>query len=936
MRKNYLLSVLSIFMLLVCNIVVAQPNMEVPLDPQLRYGKLENGMTYYIRHNEEPKERAGFYIIQNVGSMLENDDQQGLAHFLEHMAFNGSKHFPKVINTLQKQGMQFGREINAYTTFDETVYNISNVPTTNKELMDTCLLVLNNWSNYLLLTEEEIDKERGVIREEIRTRRHVGWRRFFDQLPVIFKGSKYAERDLLGPVDIINNFEYKTIRDFYHNWYRTDLQAIAIVGDFDVDEMEAKVKELFSTIPAIENPKERVYYKVPDNQEPIFGLVTDPEETNFSVSVMIKHPAPEFKDKNMVYYRNDMVIDLYNTMFRNRITELLQKENPPFIDGRSNYGGFVARTKDFYQINITANPGESARGLEAMLIENERVKRHGFTMGELERAKINMLTNIESAYKKREKRSHDRFCMQYAQHHLTNEPVPGIEFRYQFAQQALPTISLEEINALAPKWMIKENRIYIVSGPKKEDVKHLTKEELFAIVDKVEKMEVEPYVDEAAATTLIEEEIKGGKVITTKEVKELDAVEWTLSNGVKVVYRYSDLNKDQVLFTSYSKGGASQYATEELPSAEFGMQITDAFGVGEFDAITLQKVMTGKKASVRPALGELTEALNGDCVPKDFETLLQLIYLNFEQPRFDETAFNAMMQRNKAFVTNMQNNPQKIMQDSITRILANYHEREQIIDLEYFDKVDFSTIEKVYRDRFQDASDFTFAFVGHLPTEEAKPLIEKYLGALTDIDRTEEWVDHNVDMPEGETSKSIEIKLDVPKSTVRVQYGNACEYSAENKVYAKVIQNILTILYTENIREKEGGTYGVGVGARISHYPKAKFNLGMGFDCDPEKADYLRSLLYKEIDQLLAEGPSQVNLDKVIDNLKKQRAETLQQNRFWLNALKAYYFDNEDIVAPENYEHILDKVTVKDIQDAAKKFFTGANRVEITFRPKAE
>lgn len=940
MRKNYFISLLGTFLCMSGFVFAQQPQQipPVPMEPQTKVGKLPNGMTYYIRHNEEPKERASFYIIQNVGAMLENDDQNGLAHFLEHMAFNGTENFKGkgIINMLEKHGVAFGRNLNAYTSFDETVYNISNVPTNEPAFLDSCLLILNDWSNYLLLTEEEIDNERGVIREEWRTRRTAGFRLAFNSFKHLYKGSKYAERDIIGDLDVINNFKYQTIRDFYHDWYRTDLQAIAIVGDFDADKMEAKVKEMFSKIPAVENPKKREFYTVPDNKEPIYALVTDPEATTTDVAIFIKHPAVADKDKNVMYYRNQMVVSLYNTMMRNRINELLQKGNPPFIDGYSRFGKHIPRNKNFYQMGATLSPNKFEEGLTAILVETEKVKRHGFTPGELDRAKTNMLTSIESAFKKRDKRSHDRFCSMFKSHYLQNEPTPGIEFRYQFAQQVLPTISVEEINTLAPKWLTKENRVFMVTGPEKDKDKLLTQDQITSIIAKVDKMEIEAYVDEVAATSLIEEDIEGGKVVATKEIKELGAIEWTLSNGAKVVYRFSDLNKDQLLFTSFSKGGSSKYSATDLPSASMGTSLMGTFGVGDFDAIALKKVMTGKKASVNPGVGDLTEALNGNCVPKDFETMLQLIYLNFEKPRFDETAFNAIMQRYKAYFANMQNNPQKIVQDSITRIASNYHERAMIMDSDYLDQIDLKTIEKVYRDRFQDASDFTFCFVGNVKAEDAKPLIEKYIGALTDKDRKENWVDHQVNMPKGKTVRNIELALNVPKATVVIRMGKKAKFTPENQVYASILKSILDIRYIESVREEEGGTYGVGVGSAVSHFPESMFKLYISFDCDPAKADQLRPIIYKEIDKIIAEGPTSVDLDKVVKNIKKQRAESMQKNNFWLGALKKYYFDNENITAAENFDKIVDNVTVKDIQKAAKNFIKGADIVEITFRPKAE
>ncbi|TKG90408.1 insulinase family protein [Puteibacter caeruleilacunae] len=940
MRRLFSFLAVGLFLLSIGNAHAQfDPNAPVKLDPQVRYGKLENGLTYYIRHNEEPKERASFYIIQNVGAMLENDDQNGLAHFLEHMAFNGTKHFPGkgIINFLEKHGVAFGRNINAYTSFDETVYNLSNVPTTQASLLDSCLLVLNDWSNYLLLTDEEIDNERGVIHEEWRTRRVAGFRLFKKSQPYMFKGSKYAERDVIGSLDVIDNFKYNTIRDFYHDWYRTDLQAIAIVGDFDADEMETKVKNLFSKIPAVDNPKKREYYNIPDNEEPIFTVSTDPEATTSDISIMIKRDAVVPEAKNMDYLRSIYRNNLFNSMMGQRINELLQKENPPFISGSISNGGFMGRFKDAYSISTRCDSKNEATALTAIMTESERLRQHGFTQSELDRAKVNLLNSIETAYKRRDKRNHDSFCREFKSHYIDNDPAPGIEFELDFLKSILPTITLEEMNKLAPSYITPNNRVVIISGAEGEGVKHLSKEETFAIINKIENSKVEPYVDAAAGSSLLAEDaLPASKLVSEKPIKELNAVEWTFANGVKVAYKFSELNKDQLMFTSFSRGGESQYKVEDLYSAGMTNNFIGTFGVGDFDAIALQKMLTGKNVSVSPKIGELTEGISGSCSPKDFETMMQLIYLYFENPRFDQTAFNALMQRYENFLKNMSNNPQKIMQDSLSMILTDHHERTLLMNNEYLKKVNMQTMEKIYKDRFQDASDFTFCFVGNIPVEEAKPVVEKYLGALTDKDRKEDWVDHHVDSPKGHTKKDIYLKLSVPKATVNISWSKKVPYSTEGKIYATILKQILDLRYIESVREKEGGTYGVGVSSSLSRYPEGEFGLFAKFDCDPEKADHLKTIIFKELNQIIENGPTQIDLDKAVKNLKKQRGESVQQNGFWLGALRSLYFDNENITAPENFENIVNNVTIKDIQKAANDFVKGANLVEITFRPKAE
>ncbi len=910
----------------------------VPLDPAAIHGVLDNGLTYYIRHNEEPRERASFYIVQNVGAVLEEDNQNGLAHFLEHMAFNGTEHFPGkgVIKTLERNGIAFGRELNAYTWFDETSYNISNVPTTDPALLDTCLLILRDWADGLLLTEEEIDKERGVIREEWRTRRNAGFRMFNKSQEYYFRDSKYAERDVIGDLDVIESSDYEILRAFYHDWYRTDLQAIMVVGDFDPAGMEASIKDLFSAISPVENPRPRPTYRVPENSELIYGLVTDPEATSSAVSIYIKHDGVPAEKKTLAYLRHDYVHGLYNSMFASRISELLRKENPPFIYGSANYGGFVARELNAYSISATLNPGEEARGLEAILTENERVRRHGFTSTELERAKANLLTAVETSYNKREKRSHDQFCSSYRGHYLTNEPAPGIEFVFEFVEEILPSIGLEEINALPAAWMTDENRVLVVRGPEQEGQHHLSEAEVVAIMAKVEATEVEPYVDEVSGSVLLEVVPEGGTIVATRAVPDLGAVEWMLGNGATVVYRYSDLTKDEIRFSAYSPGGTSIYPVESLPSARMASSLVRNFGVGDFDATALEKLLAGKNASVSPSIGGLTEGLGGSCSPDDLETMLQLAYLCFENPRFDEAAYEATMQRNRAWIEEARNDPQKAIRDSVSLITNDHHPRAMVFDLDYLDRVDFEIVEKIYRERLKDASDFTFLFVGYMEADEARPLIETYLGAIGDAGRDETWVDNGVGMPEGRTERTILIELNVPKATVHIKYGNEIEYTPENRIHLRIIEEILDLRYTETIREEEGGTYSVSVRRSMSHYPREKMSLTMRFDCDPDEAAHLKSLIYSEIDVLLEKGPSQGDLAKTIENMRKQREEVMQRNGFWMSALRSYYYHGIDIVAPENYDHILDAVTVESVRETAKRMLEGADVVDITFLPLAE
>ena len=912
-------------------------NAPVPMDPQTRTGKLPNGMTYYVRHNAEPKERASFYIIQNVGAILENDDQNGLAHFLEHMAFNGSENFPgrkSITNMLEKHGVEFGRNVNAYTAQDETVYNISDVPTTNEGLLDTCLLVLHDWSSFLTLADDEIDGERGVITEEWRTRRTPDFRIRNQIMPVLLKDSKYAERDVIGDLEIIQNFKYQTLRDYYHKWYGPDLQAIAVVGDFDVDEMEKKIKEVFSSIPPRKGGAVRESFSVPEHSEILYVLATDPEVTSSSVSVYIKFPATPKEQKNHEYLKRGLLRSFYNGMLNQRIREILQKSNPPFISASSGFSGLV-RGVDCYAMAATANPNKEAEALEAVYRENVRVQRHGFTQGELDRMKTNMLVGLESAKKQQDKTTSESWIQEMKANFLEGEPMMEFDYYYNFMTYLIPTITVEEVSALADEYIKRQNMVIVVDGPS-EGVRHITKEEAIAVMDKVDAEDIEPYEDESATTSLISEELPGSKIVSTKELPQFDAVEWTLGNGAKVVFRKADYEQDQVAVTSYSEGGTSLYDLDKLASASVASQFVGAYGLGDFDAISLNKVLTGKQAQSQVSIGGMSESVGGASTPKDLETLFQLIYLRFEHPRFDKEAHQALMQRNLAAIANMDNNPQKIMQDTLGSIMSCNSPRNMKINKEFFDKISLEQIEEVYRDRIKDASDFTFFIVGNVGADTVKPLVEKYIGSIKDYDREETWRDNHVRGPKGRTEQVIELDLTTPKSTVIVNFSKEMKTSIHDNLCQNILKGILDQRYLVNIREKEGGTYGVGVQAGSSKRPIEQYSMTMMFDCDPDKAEHLKSLIYAEVDKLTKEGPSQEEVDKEVTTLKKNAEQSKPHNAYWLSALTTYYIEGIDITDPKNFDDIIDKITPKDVQKFTKKLFKDADVVDLIFQPKSK
>ncbi|MCF8359019.1 MAG: insulinase family protein [Prolixibacteraceae bacterium] len=937
MNKLFILLALLLTMLIVkfcpAQIDFSQP---APIDPEIRYGILDNGLTYFIRHNKEPKERASFYIIQNVGALLEEDNQNGLAHFLEHMAFNGTEHFEGkgILNTLEKHGVAFGRNINAYTSFNETVYNLSDVPTTHPGLVDTCLLVLHDWSNYLLLTEEEINLERGVINEEWRTRRTPSFRMRNQWFPVLFKGSKWAERDVIGDTTVIRYHDPETLRDFYHDWYRTDLQAIAVVGDIDVDDTEQKIIERFSSIPALENPKERPVFKVPQHDETYYVLATDKEAQQNQINIFTLHENNDDKVKTLNDIREGYIKSLFNSMTNMRIRELLQKGQPPFVAGAIQKSSFV-RGYDSYSLLAIANPDEEDKALKAILAENEKIKRFGFNASELERAKINYLTNLESSYKQKDKIRNDSYCAGIRDFYLTGDPVTGIDFSYQFANAIMPTITVEEVNQKAKNWMKETNRTIVITGPG-EGTTHLTKDEAINILAGASNMKVEAYIDAASSASLIEEELPGAEIVAEKQMEELDAVEWTLANNVKVIYRHADYEKDNVLLSAFSKGGTSLWDDEYVPSLQMATTFIEAYGIGEYDAITLQKLLAGKKVSLSPTLSGLTEGFSGSSTPKDFETMMQLTYLYFEKPRFDKEAHDALMSRYMAYVKNLEKDPRKIMQDSLTIIRADYHPRARTIGTQFLSEIDFNNIEEIYNDRFSDAGDFIFFIVGNIEEETAREMAQKYLGSLTDTDREETWIDRKVRRPEGLTEKVIPVPLTTPKANVNILYETDMEFNPENMLALKALEGILDLRYTEKVREEEGGTYGVGIGTDLNKFPVEKATVQINFDCDPNRADELKTIVYGEIDKIVDEGPTQVDFDKTIKNLLKDREQSREHNSFWLNALNNMYYTGLNTASEENYEDILNSMTQEDVQQLTKSLFNDPDLIDIVFIPKPE
>ncbi len=781
----------------------------IAVDPAYRIGKLDNGLTWYIRHNTEPAGRASYYIIQNVGAILENDDQNGLAHFLEHMAFNGTKRFPGkgVLNTLERHGVAFGQNINAYTSWDETVYNLSDVPVNKPGLIDSCLMILADWSDFLALSEEEINKERGVIIEEWRTRRDASWRMMTQMLPVLFEGSKYAVRDIIGDTAVIKNFSHETLRDFYHDWYRTDLQAIVVVGDVDLDAVEEKIMEIFSPIPAVENPITRPVNRLVPKSGTRYLLLTDPEASQTSVSLITIDTHPDTVPRDMDYIRDGYVIALMNSMMSNRFSEIVQKGTPPFINGSLSYGSFLARDYNALTLSALVRNDEESKAFEAALTELERVQRHGFTKGELERAKATMLANFENRYKQKDKISNDSWASQITDHFLTGEPIPSLDLQYDYYKQILPQITLAEVTERLKGLVSDNNSFIVVQGP--DDREHLSEKEALALFSKVQNADITPYEDITGGADLIGETLPGSKMIKSVALPQFSATEWTLSNGARVVFRHADYEKDNVTITGYAFGGSSVYPDSLVPSVTLFPLIVSMYGAGEFDNVALTKMLAGKKASVSLGLQETMQTISGSSTPKDFETMMQLLYLRFARPNYNREAYDAIIGRYIAVVTAMQKNPNKIISDSLSMNMTGYHPRTFIMTPETMKLISYENVNHVYETAFDDASAFTFVLTGNVEESEALRMAEIYIGSLPSKYLPETWKDNGVKQPAGTARKEIPVPLTVPKARVLMNYSSELSFNPKNNLMMDVLKAILDLVYTEKVREDEGGTYSV-------------------------------------------------------------------------------------------------------------------------------
>lgn len=932
--KKLFLSVLFVAAMAISSF--AQQVMPCPMDPNVRIGKLDNGLTYYIRHNEKPSGRADFYIAQKVGSVLEEESQRGLAHFLEHMAFNGTTNLPGMTlrEYLQSRGIKFGENLNAGTGIDQTVYMITNVPTDIPGLVDTCLLILHDWSSFIALEEDEIDNERGVILEELRTREDASERIMKEILPIMYPNSPYANRLPGGLPEVVANFEYQTLRDYYHKWYRPDLQGLIIVGDIDVDAIETRIKEMCADIPTPVNPAPRPQFMIEDNDEPIVAIASDPEATNYRVNLYYKQEAtPDSLKNDINYWIAQYMLAIVSEMEINRLQELVQKPNPPFVYGYSYYSSYyIAPTEDAWTSMAMAKDAAGIdEALTALVTENKRMQQYGFTASEYERAKADFMKRIESQYNERNNTENSNYVDECLNNFLSNEPMMGIETEYAMYQQIVPNLPLEVINMMAQQLIPENNLVITVTAPKKEDEVLPTKEDILNFYNTANAIEVEPYQEEVFDGPIVPNMPKPGKIKKEADMPEFDAKVLTLSNGMKVYYKKTTFKEDEIRFTANSWGGLSTLKQEDFITLSNLGDVITLGGVGNFSATDLPKVLAGKKVRVTPYIGNYGEGMSGNCSPKDLETMMQLIYLYFTAPRADEEAFQSYAQRAKAALVNQELNPMTTFSDSLIMVLYNNHPLRIRTKAADIDKIDYAKAMDMYKQCFADPKNFTFYFVGNIDEETFKPLVEQYLASLKKGKGKNDWKDIGLGISEKDVICHYEKEMQNPKVTIYMTINGLMEYNYRNMIYMDVLSDVMDIYYTRTIREEEGGTYGVGVYGTVNDKPKDAYMFLIAFDTNLDMYEKLMGKVRDGLNDVATNGPAQEDLSKVVENLYKKRAENKEENSFWISAMSDFVEDNINIDA--EFDAIVKSITPQTIADFAKEVLKGYNK-EVVQMPK--
>ncbi len=907
---------------------------QLPVDSSITIGKLKNGITYYIRHNEKPDNLVNFYIAQKVGSIQEEENQRGLAHFLEHMCFNGTEHFPgkSLINYLERIGVKFGADLNAYTSIDETVYNINNVPVGTPGAIDSCLWILRDWADGLTLAAEEIDKERGVIHEEWRGRNTAMMRMQERMLADIFPGSRYGKRLPIGIMEVVDNFPYQALRDYYEKWYRPDLQGIVVVGDIDVKEVEKKIKKIFGKIKKAKNPAERIYYPVDDNKEMIFSQQIDKEQQNYMLQLMYKHDVPSRDQRNTKEYiventKRSFAIGMLNSRFG----EIMSKENPPYMRAGVGYSSFgVTQTKKAFTVMVQCKPEQIMEAIPMVFTEVERARRFGFTEPEFKRVKESMIAGMDSWYAERDKRTSDYYIQNCVRHFLDEVDMMAPEDEYKLSIEIINLLTLEEINKVIPSLHREDNRVAVSFAPEREGMTYPGKKDIEQLLSMVGNARIAPYEDNAVDAPLLENIPEGGKVVKSEEGKWGSTI-WTLSNGIKVILKPTDFQADKLSVAGYKVGGTNRYPDSEKVNIGMLSALSSIGGYGAFDATQLSKKLSGSTASANVSSGPYYDVISAGCSPKDAEEMFQLMYLKYTSPRKDEKAYESYTTRIRNNLKDRNLNPNTALSDTMVVAMYGNHPRVQPFVAADVDKVNYDRVLELYKDRTSDATGYMFFIVGNIDLDAIKPLVERYIGALPCNGRVEKIEKTTVETRKGIYRNNFKNKMENPTGTENIIYTGKIEPSLKNRLVMSFLNQVLNIVYTEEVREKEGGTYGVGVRGSISKLPEGEFTLMVNFKMAPERREELAAIVTREFEKLAAEGPVAEQVEKVRSYMLKSFEDIQNKNAAWMNWLYNNYFENEDSYT--GHEELVKSITAEDIRLLAKYILDQGNFIEVSMTP---
>ncbi|TSJ36420.1 insulinase family protein [Mucilaginibacter corticis] len=922
--KIKLLAVLAI----TPSILLAQT---LPFDAAVRTGKLANGFTYYIRHNEEPKNRVTFYLANKVGSVLESEDQRGLAHFMEHMSFNGTTHYPKneLVNYLQKTGVRFGADLNAYTSFDETVYQLP-IPSDQPEIVQHGLQIMRDWAQEATLDPVEINKERGVVLEEKRLGKGAGERMRRQYFPTLLNNSIYAERMPIGTDEVLNNFKPETIKQFYHDWYRPDLQALIVVGDINVDAMEKDIKAKFGDLKNPANEKPRSTYSVPLTGKNQFIAVTDPEMTATAAQVIMKQP--ELKLHTTEDYRTGIIRELFNMMLSDRFADLQRQADPPFLSGGAGTGEFLGGL-DNYAVSVTAKPGELEKGFKAAWRVNDQAMRFGFTTTELERAKVAYLNQYEIALKEKDKTPSDSYVKEYLQYFLHDNASPGIAYEYNLVKTDLSGINLEEVNAYAKTNLKATDRDVLIMAPEKDKASLPNADVFNSWIKAVDDESMTAYHDETSKESLLKTQPVAGKIVKEQRDPKQHITTLTLSNGIKVLLKPTDFKNDEILFSGWSAGGTSLYSDADYQSAS-AANIVPSFGAGNYNNTVLSKYLSGKKFNVHTSIGERSQSAGGSSTVADLEPALQMLYAYITEPRKDSVLFEGMISRSKAGLANRWDNPANVYSDTVAAVLSNYNVRRTGPSIEKINQVNLEKAYAVYKERFADESGFTFVFTGSIDSAAIRPLLEKYIASLPTLHKNEQAKDLHINIPAGKITKTV-YKGTEPKATVNLVFSGPFDYSFDNDLKMDALKETLQIRLIERLREDESGVYSPSVRAGTAKYPEARFSLNVSFGCAPQNVEKLIASALDEINKIRTDGPLPVNLDKFKVENRRGMEVQLKTNGFWLGYISGQLQNKEPLDQVDHYTESTDKITPANVKAMAGKYLDGKNYIRLVLMPEA-